>query len=159
MPPQRPLGTDEGRVPDSGVGGTLRVLHGPGGMGIAAGVLCRVEVRDADGVQLDAAEAGELGKEHRQRDPAPGDRVEATVSARHLDGGDAETTTTRTVVLTGDLDDVVLRGTRPRLGGGWPEWTPASCRGSRRPRHWSAGAPGCGCAGPRDGPDEAAGDS
>jgi hypothetical protein len=36
---------DDVRFADSGIGGTLRVLHGPGrGMGVPQGVVCEVEV-------------------------------------------------------------------------------------------------------------------
>jgi hypothetical protein len=56
-------GDDRGFA-DSGTGGTLRVVHGPGrGMGVTDGVACRVEVIAADGALLD--EAGKLGKENR----------------------------------------------------------------------------------------------
>lgn len=49
---------DDRRFADSGVGGTLRVLHGPGrGMGLPEGVACRVEVFGADGALWDEAEA------------------------------------------------------------------------------------------------------
>jgi hypothetical protein len=107
---------DDSRFLDSGAGGTLRVLHGPGrGMGIPEGVVCRVEVSGADGALLDEAEAGRLGKEHRLRRTAPGDRVEVTVSAHHESDAESELTATRTVVLTGDLADVVRFG----VGPGW----------------------------------------
>jgi hypothetical protein len=103
------------RFLESGVGGTLRVLHGPGrGMGVPEGVVCRVEVAGADGALLDEAEAGRLGKEHRLRRTAPGDRVEVTVSAHH-EADPNVLTATRTVVLTGDLADVVRFG----VGPGW----------------------------------------
>ena len=50
---------DDRRFADSGAGGTLRVLHGPGrGMGLTEGVACRVEVFGADGALRDEAEAG-----------------------------------------------------------------------------------------------------
>jgi hypothetical protein len=105
---------DDARFADSGVGGTLRVLHGPGqGMGITEGVVCRVEVLDEDGALLDQAEAGKLGKEHRLRGTAPGDRIDVTVSAHHDADADGELTAMRTVVLTGDLDDVVRFGVGP----------------------------------------------
>ncbi len=107
---------DDRRFLDSGVGGTLRVLHGPGrGMGVPEGVVCRVEVVGADGALLDEAEAGTFGKEHRLRRTAPGDQVEVTVSAHHESAPDSELTATRTVVLTGDLVDVVRFG----VGPGW----------------------------------------
>ena len=107
---------DDGRFADSGVGGTLRVLHGPGrGMGVTGGVVCRVEVLGADGALLDEAYAGKLGKEHRLRGTVPGDRVEVTVTAHHESAEDGELTATRTVVLPGDLDDVVRFG----VGPGW----------------------------------------
>ena len=107
---------DDGRFADSGVGGTLRVLHGPGrGMGVPEGVVCRVEVFGADGALLDEAEAGTLGKEHRLRRTVPGDRVEVTVSAHHECDAESELGATQTVVLTGDLVDVVRFG----VGPGW----------------------------------------
>jgi hypothetical protein len=109
---------DDARFADSGVGGTLRVLHGPGqGMGITEGVVCRVEVLGEDGDLLDEAEAGKLGKEHRLHGTVPRDRdrVDVTVTAHHEPDADAELTATRTVVLTGDLDDVVRFG----VGPGW----------------------------------------
>ena len=109
---------DGARFADSGVGGTLRVLHDPGqGMGITEGVVCRVEVLGADCALLDQAEAGKLGKEHRLRGTVPGDRVDVTVSAHHEAGADGELTATRPVVLTGDLDDVVRFG----VGPGWEQ--------------------------------------
>ena len=105
---------DDSRFADSGVGGTLRGLHGPGqGMGITEGVVCRVQVLGADGALLDQVEAGKPGKEHRLRGTVPGDRVDVTVLARHLDGEDAALTATWTVVMTGDLDDVVRFGVGP----------------------------------------------
>jgi hypothetical protein len=96
----------------------LRVLHGPGqGMGITEGVVCRVEVLGEDGdlLELDEAWAGMLGKEHRLRGTVPGDRVEVTVTAHHEPNSDGELIATWTVVLTGDLDDVVRFG----VGPGW----------------------------------------
>jgi hypothetical protein len=109
---------DDGRFLDSGAGGTLRVLHGPGrGMGVTEGVTCRVEVLGADGALLDEAWAGKLGKEHRLRRTVAGDAVDVTVTARFdPDDGD-ELTATRTVVLTGDLDDVIRFG----VGPGWEQ--------------------------------------
>ena len=86
-------------------------------MGIPEGVVCRVEVICADGALLDEAEAGRLGKEHRLRGTVPGDRVEVTVTAHHESDADGELTATRTVVLTGYLDDVV----RFRVGPGWDQ--------------------------------------
>jgi hypothetical protein len=90
-------------------------------MGRTEGVTCRVEVRGADGAPLDEAWAGKLGKEHRLRGTVPGDTVEVTVTARFDpdDGaGDGdELAATRTVVLTGDLDQVVRFG----VGPGWDE--------------------------------------
>ena len=131
---------DDRRFADSGVGGTLRVLHGPGqGMGITEGVVCRVDVVGAGGALLDQAEAGKLGKEHRLRATAPGDRVDVTVTASYAPDG--ELTATRTVVLTGDLDDVVRSG----VGPGWEQvagvdagelpWEPATPTADR----WGAG--------------------
>ena len=76
------------------------MLHGPEqGMGITEGVVCRVEVLGQDGALLDEAEAVKLGKEHRLRATAPGDRVDVTVSASYA--SDGELNATRTVVLTG----------------------------------------------------------
>jgi hypothetical protein len=64
---------DDRRFAGSGLGGTLRVLHGPGrGMGVTDGVACRVEVIAADGALLDEGQAGKLGKEHRLHGTAPG---------------------------------------------------------------------------------------
>jgi hypothetical protein len=109
---------DDRRFAESGVGGTLRVLHGPGqGMGITEGVACRVQVLGADGALLDEAAAGKLGKEHRLRGTVPGDRIDVTVSAHHEADEDGELTVTRAVVLTGDLEDVVRFG----VGPGWGE--------------------------------------
>src|SRR5215210_4409654 len=80
---------DDRRFADSGVGGTLRVLHGPGrGMGVTDGVACRVEVLSADGDLLDESGAGTFGKEHRQRGTVPGDRVSVTVSASYENDGE-----------------------------------------------------------------------
>ena len=45
----------------------------------------------------------------------PGDRVEVTVSAHHESDAGSELRATRTVVLTGDLADVVRLG----VGPGW----------------------------------------
>lgn len=138
---------DDARFADSGVGGTLRVLHGPGqGMGITEGVVCRVEVLGQDGALLDEAWAGKLGKEHRLHGTVPGDRVDVTVSAHHEPGADGGLTATRTVVLTGDLDHVVRFGSG-LAGTRWLPWTPASCPGNRRPRRGSPGVRGCGCEG------------
>jgi len=123
------------------------VLHGPEqGMGITEGVVCRVEVLGQDGALLDEAEAGKLGKEHRLRATAPGDRVDVIVSASYA--SDGELNATRTVVLTGDLDDVVCFG----VGPGWEQvaavdagelpWQPTAPTSAR----WGAGY---GCAGAR----------
>ena len=136
---------DDRRFADSGAGGTLRVLHGPGrGMGLPEGVACRVEVFGADGALLDEAQAGALGKEHRLRWTVPGDRVEVTVSAYHESGAGRERIATRTVVLTGDLDDVVRFG----VGPGWDQvagidagelpWEPSTTEHSR----WHGPPPG-----------------
>ena len=136
---------DDRRFANSGVGGTSRVLHGPGrGMGITEGVICQVQVLDGDGALLDAAEAGKLGKEHRLRGTVPGDRVDVTVSAHHGADADGELTATRTVVLTGDLDDVVRFGVAPLGAGG---------RGGRRRAalgtgHADGGPLGCGSPAP-----------
>lgn len=133
---------DDRRFLDSGAGGTLRVLHGPGrGMGITEGVVCRVEVIGADGALLDEAFAGKLGKEHRLRDTVPGDRVQVTVTASHESDVDAELTATRTVVLTGDLDDVVRFGVGPDwdqvagVDAGELPWEPTT----PTPQRWGAG--------------------
>ena len=120
---------DDRRFAGSGVGGTLRVLHGPGrGMGVKEGVVCRVEVTAADGTFLDESHAGKLGKEHRLRGTAPGDRITVAVAAR-FDGGDGdrgsadcapvlgEQTAACVIELTGDLDDVVRFG----VGPAWAE--------------------------------------
>ncbi|CCG04338.1 hypothetical protein [Blastococcus saxobsidens] len=138
---------DDRRFADSGVGGTLRVLHGPGrGMGVPEGVVCQVEVRATDGDVLDVSEAGKFGKEHRLHATAPGDRVEVTVAARYA-GDDAavpmlnELSATQEVVLTGDLDDVVRFGVGPAweevlaidTGDLRPDAAPTACR-------WGAGA-------------------
>ena len=133
---------DDGRFADSGVGGTLRVLHGPGqGMRITEGVVCRVQVLGTDGALLDEAGAGKLGKEHRLRGTVPGDRVDVTVTAHHEADADGELTATGTVVLTGDLDDVVRFG----VGPGWEQvagvdagelpWEPTAPTSQR----WGAG--------------------
>ncbi|SNR31122.1 hypothetical protein [Blastococcus mobilis] len=116
---------DDRRLADSGVGGTLRVLHGPGrGMGVTDGVVCQVQVL-TEGDVLGESTAGKFGKEHRLRGTAPGDRVTVTVTAR-FDADDAcgcgspdcdpvpdELITTHDVVLTGDLRDVVRFGVGP----------------------------------------------
>ena len=83
---------DDGRFADSGLGGTLRVLHGPGrGMGITEGVVCRVEVVAADGAFLDESAAGKFGKEHRLHGTAPGDRITVEVTGRFAgDDDDAD---------------------------------------------------------------------
>jgi hypothetical protein len=102
---------DDVRFSKSGVGGTLRVLHGPGrGMGVPKGVVCRVEVLAADGGFVDECRAGKFGKEHRLHGTAPGDVVTVSVHG----GFDGEQLiTTRTVHLTGDLADVVRFGVGP----------------------------------------------
>ena len=133
---------DDGRFAGSGLGGTLRVLHGPGrGMGVTEGVVCQVEVRAEDGTVLDESAAGKYGKEHRVHGTAPGQRVEVTVRAHHEDSDGGELTTTGSVVLTGDLDDVVRFG----VGPGWDE-VAALDAGDRlgqpaapTPEHWGAG--------------------
>ena len=143
---------DDLRFADSGLGGTLRVLHGPGrGMGVTDGVACRAEVMGADGAMLDEAHAGRLGKEHRLHGTAPGDRVTVALTA-HFEGGSAcgcdeadctpvldELTGSCEVILTGDLGDVVRSGVGPGWGevaaidtGGEVRGTPTSCR-------WGAG--------------------
>ncbi len=86
-------------------------------MGVPEGVVCRVEVFGADGALLDEAQAGSLGKEHRLRGTVPWDRVEVTVTAHHESDAESELTATRTVVLTGDLDDVIRFG----VGPAWDE--------------------------------------
>lgn len=119
---------DERRFTDSGVGGTLRVLHGPGrGMGVADGVACRVEVSGAGGELLDDAQAGKLGKEHRLHATAPGERITVALTARFEGVGPCrssdctpvldELSRTFDVVLTGDLEDVVRSG----VGPAWDE--------------------------------------
>jgi len=121
---------DDRRFADSGLGGTLRVLHGPGrGMGATDGVACRVEVIAADGAPLDEGQAGKLGKEHRLHGTAPGDRITVSVTSRfEADGGCGcgsadctpvldELTGTCDVLLTGDLSDVVRSG----VGPAWDE--------------------------------------
>jgi hypothetical protein len=117
---------DDRRFAESGAGGTLRVLHGPGrGMGVTEGVLCRVEVLAGTGDLLDESSAGKFGKEHRLHGTAPGDRVTVMVWGRYAaDDGCAcgapscdpvldELTMTRDVVLTGDLRDVFRFGVGP----------------------------------------------
>ena len=144
---------DELRFSDSGVGGTLRVLHGPGrGMGVTDGVVCVAEVTTPDGAFLGASEAGKLGKEHRLHGTVPGDRITVAVTARFAgdDQGDCgsddctpvleELTSECAVVLTGDLDDVVRFGLGPAwqqvaaIDTGGPGWdsAPTACR-------WGAG--------------------
>ena len=103
---------DDVRFADSGLGGTLRVLHGPGrGMGITDFVVCRVEVTAADGTVLDESAAGKFGKEHRLHGTAPRDRI--TVEVVGSFAGDGEVTVSAAVELTGDLDDVVRFGDGP----------------------------------------------
>jgi hypothetical protein len=102
---------DDGRFTDSGVGATLRVLHGPGrGMGVPEGVSCDVEVLAADGDSIDRCHEGKFGKEHRVHGTAPGDQITVTVC-----GGfeDEQVTASRTVRLTGDLADVIRFGVGP----------------------------------------------
>ncbi|WP_324273537.1 hypothetical protein [Blastococcus brunescens] len=146
---------DDRRFVDSGAGGTLRVLHGPGrGMGVPDGVVCRVEVLAADGSFVDESAAGKFGKEHRLHRTVPGDRITATVTAGFEDDGECacgsagcvpvleELTATSVVVLTGDLDDVVRFGVGPAWetvvaideGHQWPQDqdSPTACR-------WGAG--------------------
>ncbi len=102
---------DDLRFGDSGVGGTLRVLHGPGrGMGVPEGVVCRVEVLATEGRFVDECREGKFGKEHRLRGTVPGDRVTVTV---HGGFGEEQMTAARTVRLTGDLADVVRFGVGP----------------------------------------------
>jgi hypothetical protein len=97
---------DDRRFADSGVGGTLRVLHGPSrGMGVPEGVSCDVEVLTADGGLLDECHEGKFGKEHRLHGTVPGDRVTVTVRGGF---GDER--------LTGNLTDVVRFG----VGPAWP---------------------------------------
>ena len=138
---------EDRRFADRGVGGTLRVLHGPEqGMGITEGVVCRVEVLGQDGALLAEAEAGKLGKEHRLRATAPGDRVDVTVSASYA--SDGELNATRTVVLTGAsttwcASGSVLAGSRwPAVDAGELPWQPTAPTSAR----WGAGY---GCAGAR----------
>lgn len=133
---------DDGRFADSGVGGTLRVLHGPGqGMGITDGVVCVVEVLDDDGDLIDQSRAGKFGKEHRLHGTAPGDSVTVTVRGCHEDAEPGELTVTRSVILTGDLDDVVRFGVGPAwdevaaLDAGDRPWEPAG----PTPVRWGAG--------------------
>jgi hypothetical protein len=117
---------DDRRFAASGAAGTLRVLHGPGrGMGVTEGVLCRVEVLAADGRLLDESGAGTFGKEHRLHGTAPGEQVTVMVWGRYAaeDGctrGAAdcdpvldELETSRDVVLTADLGDVLRFGVGP----------------------------------------------
>lgn len=119
---------DDARFADSGFGGTLRVLHGPGrGMGVTEGVVCRVQVMASDGSLLDESHAGKIGKEHRLHRTAPGDRVVVRVSARFTGeapcscGSDEcvpvldELAAECIVELTGNLADVVRCG----VGPGW----------------------------------------
>jgi hypothetical protein len=121
---------DDGRFVDSGLGGTLRVLHGPGrGMGVPEGVVCRVAVLAAGGAFLDESHAGKLGKEHRLHGTAPGDRITVAVTGRFADDEECdcgsaecvpvldELTTACDIELTGDLDDVVRFG----VGPAWPQ--------------------------------------
>ncbi|UOY01893.1 hypothetical protein [Blastococcus sp. PRF04-17] len=142
---------DDRRFLDSGVGGTVRVLHGPGrGMGMTEGVVCRVEVTTADDGVLDVSHAGKLGKEHRLRGTAPGDRIGVEVTGR-FDGDDCdcgsadcapvldELTSACVVQLTGDLDDVVRFGVGPAWAkveaidaGEYDDAVPTAC-------HWGAG--------------------
>ena len=80
---------DDGRFAASGLGGMLRVLHGPGrGMGVPEGVLYRVEVVAADGTFLDESHAGKFGNEHRIRGTVPGDRITVEVTSRFADTGE-----------------------------------------------------------------------
>jgi hypothetical protein len=142
---------DDRHFLDSGIGGTLRVLHGPGrGMGVTEGVVCRVEVTTADGAFLDESHAGKLGKEHRLRDTAPGDRITVEVTGRFAgetcDCGSAECapvfeelTSAGVVRLTGDLDEVVRFGVGPAWAqveaidsGASDDDVPTACR-------WGAG--------------------
>jgi hypothetical protein len=106
---------DDLRFADSGVGGTLRVLHGPGrGMGVPEGVVCRVVVEAADGAVLDESREGKFGKEHRLHGTVPGNRITVTVHG----GFEVEQATeSATVLLTGDLSDVVRFG----VGPAWSE--------------------------------------
>ena len=90
---------------------------------------------------MDEAYAGKLGKEHRLRRTVPGDRVTVTVTAHHQSDAEGELSATRTVVFTGDLDDVVRFG----IGPGWDRvagvdagelpWEPAT----PTPQHRGAG--------------------
>lgn len=119
---------DDRRFADSGAGGTLRVLHGPGrGMGKPDGVVCRAEVLASDDSLVDESHAWKFGKEHRLHGTAPGDRVTVTASAR-FEGDDEhgaadcvpvlhELAATCDVVLTGGLADVVRFG----VGPAWDE--------------------------------------
>jgi hypothetical protein len=113
---------DDVRFADSGFGGTLRVLHGPGrGMGVPEGVECRVEVVASDGTFLDESHAGKLVGRF---------------------AGEEEVTATAEIELTGDLDDVVRFG----VGPAWSE-VEAIDTGERyapddmpTPSRWGAGA-------------------
>jgi hypothetical protein len=102
---------DDLRFAGCGLGGTLRVLHGPGrGMGVPEGVTCEVEVTSADGAVLEESREGKWGKEHRMHGTVPGDRVTVTVRGGFgIESQDAS----RHVLLTGDLDDVVRFGVGP----------------------------------------------
>lgn len=121
---------DDRRFADSGVGGTLRVLHGPGrGMGVTGGVACRVEVLAVDGDLLDESGAGKSGKEHRLHGTVPGAVIRVAMSASYGSDGNCgcgtaecdpvldELTAAWDVVLTGDLGNVVRFG----VGPGWEE--------------------------------------
>jgi hypothetical protein len=150
---------DARRFAGSGIGGTLRVLHGPGrGMGVTEGVACRVTVTTGDGEVVDESSAGKLGKEHRLHATVTGDRVSVSVVASFDGDGDGdgdgacgcgspacarvldELTATRDVVLTGDLDDVVRFGVGPAwadvlaidTGEPYTDVPPTGCR-------WGAG--------------------
>ena len=113
-------------------------------MGITEDVVCRVEVLDQDGVVLDKAWAGKLGKEsawlrprgrgRRHRDGAPRTRC-GRRAHRHADGR-----------AHGDLDDVVRFG----VGSGWDRVAAVDAGElpvNRRPRHRPTGAQGCDCEG------------
>jgi hypothetical protein len=102
---------DDRRFADCGIGGTLRVLHGPGrGMGVPEGVTCEVEVTSADGAVLEESREGKWGKEHRLHGTVPGDRVTVTVRGGF---GSESLDTSRQVLLTGNLEDVVRFGVGP----------------------------------------------
>lgn len=125
---------DDLRFADSGIGGTLRVLHGPGrGMGVPEGVTCEVEVTSADGAFVDESREGKWGKEHRLHGTAPGDLV--TVTVRGGFGGES-LAASRQVRLTGDLEDVV------RFGVG-PSWALVESIDTGR-EEWADHAPGVG---------------